>query len=274
MSGGRPQGRRQIRDLLERHRHRPRKRLGQHFLADPNLVDRIVRTTGIEPGGLVVEIGAGTGTLTRALTEAGARVVAYEIDRGLEPVLAESLRGSSAEVRFEDATRVDLAAALAGGPWTLVANLPYNVGTPLLLDILRRVPQVTRMVVMVQREVADRLTAEPGSKIYGLPSVVARLHAEVRFGFAVPASVFFPSPEVESAVVKLVRREPPERVERAIELAAAAFGQRRKMLRRSLAAATDDVGSLLTRAGIDPEDRAEDLAPEDFVRLAEAEAGN
>ncbi len=273
MTGGRPQGRRQVRDLLERHRHRPRKRLGQHFLADPNLVERIVRTAGVGPGDRVVEIGAGTGTLTRALAATGAAVVAYEIDRGLEPVLAETLGDSTADVRFEDATKVDLAAALRGGPWTLVANLPYHVGTPLLLDVLRHVPQVTSMVVMVQREVADRLTAGPGSRTYGLPSVVAQLHAVVRFGFPVPAAVFVPEPGVDSAVVTLVRVEPPAPAERAVQLAAAAFNQRRKMLRRSLAGALEDVGPLLARAGIDPTARAEDLAPEDYVHLANAEVG-
>ena len=273
MTAGRPQGRRQIRDLLERHSHRPRKRLGQHFLADPNLVERIVRTAAVSPGDLVVEIGAGTGTLTRALAEAGGRVVAYEIDRGLEPVLAETLRGCTVEVRFEDATRVDLAAALPGGPWTLVANLPYNVGTPLLLDVLRHVPQVTRMVVMVQRQVADRLTAAPGGKSYGLPSVVAQLHAEVRLGFSVPASVFFPVPDVESAVVAMARIEPPAMVDRALDLAAAAFNQRRKMLRRSLAGALSDAEAVLARAGVDPAGRAEELEPGAYVRLAEAEVG-
>ncbi len=270
---GRPQGRRQVRELLERHHHRPRKRLGQHFLADPNLVERIVRTAGVGPGDLVVEIGAGTGTLTRALAATGATVVSYEIDRGLAPVLAETLGDCGAEVRFEDAAKVDLAAALPGGPWALVANLPYHVGTPLLLDILRHVPQVTTMVVMVQRQVADRLTAAPGSRTYGLPSVVAQLHAVVRFGFPVPATVFVPEPGVESAVVELTRVDPPSAAERAVELAAAAFNQRRKMLRRSLAGALDGAEPILIRAGIEPTARAEDLAPEDYVRLANAEVG-
>jgi len=268
----RPQGRRQVKDLLARHGHRPRTRLGQHFLADPNLVERIVRRAGVGPGDRVVEIGAGTGTLTRALAATGATVVAYEIDRGLEPVLAETLTGSAAEVRFEDAAKVDLVAALPGGPWTLVANLPYHVGTPLLLEILRHVPQVTTMVVMVQREVADRLTAPPGSRVYGLPSVVAQLHAAVHFGFPVPATVFVPEPAVASAVVELIRVPPPPSVERAVELAAAAFNQRRKMLRRSMRSVLDDPEQVLGRAGIDPTARAEALAPEDFVRIAEAES--
>jgi 16S rRNA (adenine1518-N6/adenine1519-N6)-dimethyltransferase len=236
-------------------------------------VERIVRRAAVGPGDRVVEIGAGTGTLTRALAATGATVVAYEIDRALEPVLAETLAGSTAEVRFEDAAKTDLVAALPGGPWALVANLPYHVGTPLLLEILRHVPQVTTMVVMVQREVADRLTAAPGSRVYGLPSVVAQLHAAVRFEFPVAASVFVPEPAVASAVVSLTRVPAPAAAERAVELAAAAFNQRRKMLRRSMRGVLDEPDRVLQETGIDPTARAEDLAPDDFVRIAAAGQG-
>ncbi len=263
------QGRGEIKSLLESHGIRPKRSLGQNFLADPNLVDRIVRTAGVAAGDRVVEVGAGTGTLTRALATAGASVIAYEIDGRLLPVLHDVVAGLSVELRGEDVTRVDLGEALPGGPWTMVANLPYNVGTPLVLDVLRRVPKVTRLVVMVQREVAERFTAEPGSKIYGLPSVIVRLHAEASLAFTVPPEVFFPAPEVESAVVELDRIASSPLADRAIELAAVAFQQRRKMLRRSLANAVPDATAVLAEAGIDETARPEDLAADDFLRLAE-----
>ena len=268
-----PQTRSHITALLERHGLRPRRALGQHFLADPNLVDKIVRLAAITPGDKVVEIGAGTGTLTRALAAAGASVVAYEIDRRLEPVLAETVGGLAAvEVRFEDATAADLNSDLGEGEWIMVANLPYNIGTTLLLDLLAGAPRIVRYVVMVQREVADRLAAGPGSKRYGLPSVTAGLYGAVRFGFAVPPQVFVPAPEVGSAVVVVERRAVVDaRAPRARELAGAAFGGRRKMLRRSLAGMLDDPITLLASAGISPTSRAEDLSPDDFLRLAAAE---
>jgi 16S rRNA (adenine1518-N6/adenine1519-N6)-dimethyltransferase len=195
------QTRTEILELLDRHGLAPSKVLGQHFLADPNLIRKIVATAGVGPGDLVVEIGAGTGTLTAALAESGASIVSYEVDRRLEPLHRDVLGElANVEVRYADATRVDLGAELGPGPWRLVANLPYNVGTPLLLDILRRVPAVERMVVMVQREVADRLAAAPGSRIYGLPSVVAQIHGQVRLAFRVPPQVFIPPPVVQSAV--------------------------------------------------------------------------
>jgi len=258
--------------LLDRHGLRPRKRLGQHFLADPNIVERIVRLADLTPDDRVLEVGAGTGTLTRSLASTGATVVAYEVDVGLRPVLEETLTGCDVDLRFEDVTRVDLPARLTAGPWTLVANLPYNVGTPLVLDLLRTAPRIERFVVMVQSEVGDRLAARPGSKTYGLPSVVAQLHADVRAGFRVPAQVFVPAPDVASLVVVLERRPAPPRTEAAIELAAAAFNQRRKMLRRSLVPVLVDPEAMLRAAGIEPTARAEELAPGDYLRLAEAVA--
>jgi 16S rRNA (adenine1518-N6/adenine1519-N6)-dimethyltransferase len=153
---------------LERHRIRPTKHLGQHFLVEPNVVRRIVEIADVGRGSQVVEIGAGAGTLTRALVGSGARVVAYEIDESLRPVLAETV-GDGAELRFADAATVDWEAALAPGTWVLVANLPYNVGTPLVLDVLRRVPRVGRVVVMLQ-EAIDGCAGQ--NRVYGLPSVV------------------------------------------------------------------------------------------------------
>lgn len=264
-----PQGRGEIRTRLEAHGIRPTKKLGQNFLGDPNLVDRIVRTAAIGAGDRVLEVGAGTGTLTRALAETGATIVSYEIDQRLEPLLREALVGTDVDLRIADITKANLAAELGSESWVMIANLPYNVGTPLLLDSLRFVPAIERFVVMVQREVADRLTASPGSRIYGLPSIVVTLNAAARLVFTVPPEVFFPVPDVESAVVELVRKPAPAAAERAIELATVAFQQRRKMLRRSLDGALTDPEAALAAAAIPATARPEDTAAAAFVRLAE-----
>jgi len=266
---GDPLGRAATARLLAEHGVHPRKELGQHFLVDPNLVRRIVAVSGVGPGDRVLEIGAGAGTLTRGLAAAGARVLAYEIDRRLQPVLEAALAGvAGVEVRYDDASGLE-PAGLGGGPWVMVANLPYNVGTPLLLRLLREAPAITRFVVMLQREAVERLAAAPGSRVYGLPSVVVRLHGTIEVAFRVPATVFLPPPKVESAVAVIDRLPAPPRAERAVALAAAAFGQRRKMLRRSLAGALPDAPAALAAAGIDPTRRAEELSPEDYLRLAE-----
>jgi 16S rRNA (adenine1518-N6/adenine1519-N6)-dimethyltransferase len=149
-----------------------------------------------------------------------------------------------------------------------VSNLPYNVGTPLLLDALRRATQISRFVVMIQREVAERLVAGPGSRLYGLPSVIAGIHGRADLSFRVAPQVFYPAPKVESAVVVIRRLPAPDEADRAIEIASAAFNQRRKMLRRSLAGIFDDPASALHSAGIDPTARAEQLSPGDYLRLA------
>lgn len=263
------QGRGEIKSLLEAHGVRPKRSLGQNFLADPNVVDRIVRTAHIGTGDSVVEVGAGTGTLTKALAATGAAVVAYEVDGRLIPLLHEVLADTDVDIRAQDVTKIDLAAVFADGPWTMVANLPYNVGTPLVLDTLRHAPAVVRWIVMVQREVADRLVATAGSKAYGVPSIVAALHADTRLAFTVSPGVFFPVPEVDSAVVELTRKAAPPGAERAIEIAATAFQQRRKMLRRSLASLVENPAEALAVAGIDETARPEDLPAAMFVRLAE-----
>lgn len=263
------QGRRQIKAMLETHGVHPTKKLGQNFLADPNLVERIVRTARVGEGDRVLEVGAGTGTLTRALAATGAGVLSYETDRRLQPILEDVLVGVSVDLRFEDVMKADLEGVLGEGPWTMVANLPYNIGTPLLLDVLRHIPAVKRLVVMVQREVADRLLAPPGSRTYGVPSIVVTLHADARLAFTVPPAVFFPMPEVESAVVELDRQDPAPGADDAIELAAVAFQQRRKMLRRSLAATVAEPGAALAAAGIAETARPEEVPAAGFVRLAE-----
>jgi 16S rRNA (adenine1518-N6/adenine1519-N6)-dimethyltransferase len=262
------QSRSEITALLARHGLAPAQRLGQHFLADPNITRKIVELAGVVPGDKVVEVGAGTGTLTLALAGTGAHVVAYEVDTAFRPLLEEVTHGHDVELRFGDALSVDFGQDLEGGPWKMVANLPYNVGTPLLLDALRTAPQIERFVIMVQREVADRLVAGPGGKDYGLPSVVAGIHCARSLAFRVPPQVFYPAPRVDSAVVVLDRVQAPPSAERAIAIAAAGFQQRRKMLRRSLAAVFEDPVVSLQEAGIEPTARAEDLTPGDYVRLA------
>jgi 16S rRNA (adenine1518-N6/adenine1519-N6)-dimethyltransferase len=163
---------------------------------------------------------------------------------------------------------VDYVALTATGKWKVVANLPYQVGTSLLLDWLRFVPSIEEFTIMVQLEVAQRLVASAGSDAYGLPSVVVGLLADAEIVFKVPPQVFLPAPKIDSAVVHLVRRPAPAQAEEAIRIASAGFGQRRKMLRGSLASITDDVSGWLERAGIDPRKRAESLSPEEFLRLA------
>ena len=267
-----PQARREIRDLLDSAGHRPNKHLGQNFLSDPNIAAKIVSLARIDKGTDVVEIGAGTGTLTRPLARVARTVVAYEVDPHLEPILAETTGGiPNIEIRIADASRVRLEDELTGAPWTLVANLPYNVGTGIVLDALTGAPKIASFVVMVQREVADRMLAGPGSKTYGLPSVVVGLHARGSLALTVPRQVFEPQPSVESAVILLDRFEPDPLAPRAIVIAGAAFGQRRKMLRRSLVSVVGDATATIAEAGLDPTLRAEDLSPDDFVALARAE---
>lgn len=264
------QARSEVRELLERHGVHPVRSLGQHFLVDPNITRKIVGLAGVRPGDAVVEVGPGTGTLTLALAEAGASVIAYEIDRKLEPILIEVLAGVDAEVRFEDVAGVDLGTELdPHRPWAMVANLPYNVGTSVVLDALRHAPQIGRFVVMVQQEVAERMVATPGSRTYGVPSVVVGIHGRARIEFKVPPQVFLPPPNVGSAVVSIVRIPAHRAAERAVSLAAAGFGQRRKMLRSSLGAVVADPVSVLEKAGIPPSSRAEELSVADWVHLAE-----
>jgi len=267
-----PQNLTEIRNLLAVAGHTPNKHLGQNFLTDPNIVAKIVSLARVGADAKVVEIGAGTGTLTGALADVAKHVVAYEIDAHLAPVLEAAVGGrSNVEIRIADAANVDLEEDLDGAPWTLVANLPYNVGTGIVLDTLTGVPKIESFVVMVQREVADRMVARPGSKVYGLPSVVVGLHARGTVAFTVPPHVFEPRPKVESAVMILDRIGADPYAERAIAIAAAAFNQRRKMLRRSLASTLDDPATTIAAAGIDPTLRAEDLSPQGYLAIAQAE---
>ena len=264
------QTRSEIADLLARHRIVPRRGLGQHFLADPNIIRKIVELAGRPEGARALEIGVGTGTLTKALVGAGFPVTGYEVDQRFRPVLREVLGNLEVDMRFQDATDLDLGAFGEKQRWVLVANLPYSVGTPILLDLLRRAAGLRRFVVMLQSEVAERLTAGPGSRTYGLPSVVVGLYGEARLAFRVPPHVFVPPPNVDSAVVLIERTAAPgELRDLAVRLAAAGFGQRRKMLRTSLRSVIPGgVTDQLMKAGINPRLRAENVSPEGFLGIA------
>ncbi|NMH98490.1 16S rRNA (adenine(1518)-N(6)/adenine(1519)-N(6))-dimethyltransferase RsmA [Pseudonocardia sp. K10HN5] len=272
----------EVRALAERLDLRPTKRLGQNFVHDPNTVRRIVRSAELTSDDVVLEVGPGLGSLTLALLPAVAAVHAVEID----PVLAAALPGTAAErapaladrltVINTDALRVR-AADLDGlpSPTAIVANLPYNVGVPVLLHLLAELPGLRRGLVMVQAEVAERLAAPPGSRTYGVPSAKLAWFAEARRTGPVPRAVFWPVPNVDSGLLAFTRREPPAGPSRAVVFALvdAAFAQRRKALRSALsgwAGSPAAAEQALRTAGIDPLVRAERLGIADFARLAAA----
>jgi 16S rRNA (adenine1518-N6/adenine1519-N6)-dimethyltransferase len=269
-----------VRAIAARLELRPTKRLGQNFVIDPGTPRRIVTLAGVKPDEHVLEVGPGLGSLTLALLPAARRVLAVEID----PVLAAELPHTVAamapglagrlEVVTADAAQV---GALPGEPVTvLVANLPYNAAVPVLLHLLATVPSLARGVVMVQAEAADRMTAAPGNRIYGVPTVKLAWFAQMRRAGPVPRTVFWPVPRVESALVSFTRHEPPVPGVATRDLYAvidAAFAQRRKMLRSALsvwAGSTPQAEEILGRAGVDPTARAESLAVEQFAAIAQA----
>jgi 16S rRNA (adenine1518-N6/adenine1519-N6)-dimethyltransferase len=288
----------EVRRLLREREIRPAKALGQNFVADPNTVRRIVRLAGVQPGDRVVEVGPGLGSLTLALAEAGARVVALELDRRLSEVVREVTAGLDVSVVVGDALRVRwdevLAAAPAGDsargsgepvgasgeaaggpgdrPWTLVANLPYNVATPVVIRVLEEAPAIRSLLVMVQREVGERLAAGPGDDGYGATSVKVAYWASAEVVGRVPPTVFVPRPRVESVLVRILRLPvpavDPEVVgyDRLFEVVRAGFGQRRKMLRRSLAAVVPS--DAFAGAGVRPDARAEEIDLCGWARLA------
>ncbi len=267
-----------VRALLREHGVHPSRRLGQHFLADPNTARRIVRLAGVEADDHVLEIGPGLGSLTLALLERGCSVLALELDRKLASVLEEVVAGEG-DVRIVtgDALTVDLGALVGAGTWRCVSNLPYNVATPVVIRLLEEAPSVGSALVMVQREVADRLVAAPGTTAYGAPSVRVAYFARSKIVGNVPRTVFVPPPKVDSALVELVRRDaPPVDVPsraRLFELVRAGFAQRRKMLRRSLRAELGErTEAMLTEATIDPRARAESLGLAQWAALARVEA--
>ena len=242
-------GRADIHELLEANDLRPSRALGQNFVADGNTVRRIVRLAGVGPGQRVVEIGAGLGSLTLALVEAGASVTAVEIDRYVVAVLRSQVEPLGVRVVGADALTLDWSELLGDGPdpWSLVANLPYNVAVPLVIRVLEEAPQVDSLLVMVQREVGERMVAGAGDEAYGAVSVKVAYWATAALVGRVPASVFIPRPRVESVLVRLDRHPTTgpaggaevdgpgsERYERLFSVVRAGFAHRRKMLRRSL----------------------------------------
>jgi 16S rRNA (adenine1518-N6/adenine1519-N6)-dimethyltransferase len=266
-----PLGPRETRELLRRYGLSPRRSLGQNFVVDPNTVRRVARLAGVGPDDHVVEIGAGLGSLTQALVATGARVTAIEVDEGLVRILRDTL--PDVEVISADVRDTDWDVLLEGRPAVLVANLPYYAATPIVADLLDEVPLIERMLVMVQAEVGQRLVAKPGSKTYGAVSVKVAYWAEANIVGFVPPTVFLPRPKVDSALVDIRRRGVPAgpagvAPAELFELVRAGFGQRRKTLRRSLSGLVEPVD--FARAGVDPGRRAEQLAVEDWGRLASA----
>lgn len=268
-----------VRRLAEACGIRPTKQRGQNFVIDGNTVRRIVRTSGVGPEDVVLEVGPGLGSLTLGLLEASSRVVAIEIDNVLAGALPATIAEfapdhvDNFEVVLADAMRI---TEIPGPPPTaLVANLPYNVSVPVLLHLFELLPSVRTGLVMVQSEVAHRLAAPPGSRTYGVPSVKAAWYADVRLAGKIGRNVFWPMPNVDSALVAWTRHEPPRDVsqrEKVFAVVDAAFAQRRKTLRSTLtgiagsAAAAEDA---LVAAGVSPQARGEAIGVEDFTRIAQ-----
>jgi 16S rRNA (adenine1518-N6/adenine1519-N6)-dimethyltransferase len=252
---------------------RPKKRLGQHFLADENILGVIERLAELGPDDVALEIGPGLGVLTRRLADRAGHVHAVELDRSLEPYLAEVAGRPNVDLHWGDALELDLAA-LEPAPTKLVANLPYNVATPLVAESLAGLPSVQLWCVMVQREVADRFFAEPSTKAYGAVSVLVQLAAE-RTGFhPVARTVFRPPPNVDSALVAFRRTELPDAFGRIKAVVEASFAHRRKTLPNSLALAglapRERAAAALAAIGRTADTRAEALAPPEFVELTRA----
>jgi 16S rRNA (adenine1518-N6/adenine1519-N6)-dimethyltransferase len=281
-AGSRLLGAADVRDIAARLDLRPSKRLGQNFVIDQGTVRRVVALAGVQPDEHVLEVGPGLGSLTLALLPAARRVLAVEID----PVLAAALPGTVAsfapglagrlEVVTADAARV---SGLPGEPVSvLVANLPYSSAVPVLLHLLDTVPSLSRGVFMVQAEVAARMTAPPGNRVYGVPTVKLAWSAQMRRVGPVPRSVFWPVPRVDSGLVAFTRRDPPVPGVRRQDLFAvvdAAFAQRRKMLRSALspwAGSPAQAERILHEAGVDPAARGESLGVAEFAGIAQARA--
>ena len=268
-----PPGARVLRELLEKHGVRPSKALGQNFVIDPNTVRKVVEVGEIGSGDRVLEIGAGPGSLTLALAAVARSVVAVEFDERIIPVLEEVTElATNVEIVHADATETDLAAS---GANKLVANLPYNIAAQLVLRVLQEVPGITELTVMTQREVGERLAATSGSKVYGLTSVLVAFHGSARVAARISRNVFFPVPNVDSVLVRIVRSEPQLAVpaDRFAAVARAAFSQRRKTIRNALVAGGFEVPRVEAALGesqIGATERAEEVSPERFALLTVA----
>ncbi|MFG2063826.1 16S rRNA (adenine(1518)-N(6)/adenine(1519)-N(6))-dimethyltransferase RsmA [Micromonospora sp. NPDC048871] len=270
----------QIRDLAARLGVAPTKRFGQNFVHDPNTVRRIVAAAGLAAEDVALEVGPGLGSLTLGLLPATAHVHAVEIDPTLAAALPETAArhagpyAARLTVHHADALRITGTELTDPAPTALVANLPYNVAVPVVLHLLAVLPSLRHGLVMVQKEVADRLVAGPGSKVYGIPSVKLAWYAHARAAGKVPPNVFWPVPNVDSGLVAFTRREPPRTDvprERVFAVVDAAFAQRRKTLRAALsgwAGGADRAAAALTAAGVDPGARGESLTVEQFAAVA------
>lgn len=249
---------------------RPTKALGQNFVIDPNTIRKVVDVSGVQAGHKVLEIGAGAGSLTLGLAGVADKVTAIEFDRRLLPVLDEMLAGvTNVEVIGANVLEVDLSRVDAR---ILVANLPYNIAVPVVMQVLEQAPQIETLVVMTQREVGERLVAGPGSKTYGQISVLVGYFATATLAAKISRRAFWPVPNVDSVLVRLVRRPPPPGVDSGLlfRVVKAAFAQRRKTLRNALVAGgIDQVEAALAAAGLNPGTRAEDLDLAAFVSLVQ-----
>ena len=264
----------QAKDLLQKYDISPRKSLGQNFVVEPNTIRQVIELASIKSDDFVIEVGPGIGSLTSSLLEVAGHVTAVEVDRALVEVLKDLLQPEDKKFRLinADVMNLDVNELLVARnqSWNLVANLPYNISVPLICDFLERVPVITKMTVMVQREVAERLVAKAGEKAFGLPSLKVQYFAEVKKIADIPSSVFLPKPKVESSLVQIKRREKYEvsaNYELLFELVKRSFNQRRKMLRRSLKDIFDS--NDFEFAGIDPTDRAEDITLEEWGLLTD-----
>lgn len=280
MKDSRLLGRTDIERLLEEHGLAPRKSLGQNFVVDPNIINRIVRLAQITEGECILEIGPGLGSLTIALEQTGAQVLALEIDSGLASVVRSAV-GESVTILEQDAMTADIEQLLQDATsttadgcsdWVLVANLPYNVATPLVITMLEAAPSIKRMLIMVQREVAERFVAQRSTKEYGAVSVRIAYFATARIVGHLPPEVFYPRPHIESSLVEITRRD-GFAVDPSIcsytnisNLVRAGFSQRRKMLRRSLAGMVND--EAYSCADVAPTLRAENLDVVTWGKLA------
>ncbi|MFZ5590786.1 MAG: 16S rRNA (adenine(1518)-N(6)/adenine(1519)-N(6))-dimethyltransferase RsmA [Bacillota bacterium] len=272
-----------VQALMQKYGLKARKSLGQNFLVDQNIVQKIVDAAGLTPSDTVVEIGPGLGVLTARLAQKASRVIAVEIDQHLIPVLQENLAAAgNVQLVHGDALRTDFAALTGGVPFTVVANLPYYITTPLLFHLLESGYPIRRLVLMVQDEVADRLAAPPGNKQYGALSVMVQYYTRVEYMFKVPRTVFIPRPGVDSAVVRLEKRETPAVPvpDEALfqRLVRGAFAQRRKTLANALAAALPFLSreqwqQELRALGLPDNVRGEMLSMEQFAALTAAVAG-
>ncbi len=266
-------GKKDLMDLMSRYHIKPSKSLGQNFVTDPNTIHRIIRAADIQPGDQIVEIGPGLGSLTSELSKLG-KVVAIEFDRFLLPAISDvlKLRGieKNVEILHADAMSISWPEFFSqrSGSWKMISNLPYNIASPLLITLLEEAPEISEILVMVQKEVAERFAATPRTSAYGIPSVKSQLLAEVTIVGKVSPEVFYPKPRVDSALLRLKRRTVHEPVDQEAFnlLLRKAFTQRRKMIRKSIG--KELAPSTLRKIEVDPKSRPEELTVAQWVTLA------